>query len=1105
MSNYPKIFSLSTVGIRQHNNYDYLFHEVRTDFTGRNGTGKSIIADLMQLIFIPYSDLWKSGTEGLNKQDRRVWGMPLPKKYINFAYAFLNIEKSKGKFVTIGVYIPRNRQPVRPFIVSRVNESENKSKDKTLIPFDFSLKAEDFLTDSKAVLSINEIKQNLLLSDLKLQDFYQKDNITQYFDIIYKAELCPIDLTRESNLKAYAKVLQSFSRAKSLNINNSKSLQNFLFEDDEEIKQVFVEQKEQLENYIKQYRRDSESIDDLEKKQQRLIELKSVNENYTKKKDEYFSSDVINSFNKYGEEKKAYYTNQKALERAKKSIGIHKSKLQESLIGLCAQYIYLKKSSQHLWNKYKEEKPNYSETILKKKQEEVENLGFTIKTIESIKKVYERYDSSAEKIVSKFEEQEVIKENKRRIDKLKAISSFSDFEVSEWSKDFIKAKSKYQNRLHSINKEIDNLYELLKLYDNKNPNSLFQWAIHQNTPFTLAQETVLMYLRNIATDRKKVSEVTRYTEEPLKLLNSFSEAENGIWLHLGHLTEFIAYASNPKFADVNNTKIVLENDKTELNKKVLELESERDSIQSLDKDLSNIGYNIEYCEIWKCRKQVENYLFDDEVSAANIENMNKVLDSINSYDKLKGKHVNLQKQITDIARKDEKLDAKINQYSKELDEYNDKIGECKKDISNPFKEIPFPENLYIDAYEKKHIQMRDELKNLEKSLDAIKLSISTQGSNIKSCIEKEPLLKKNFDQSENEFNKKKGALESKTNLSFDSLMHVGDLSDDKIEQIKSEYEDQKEKYHQEFTKVVETFEETKGGKNAELIVNEYNFDTLVRVLCGKFKLENLAPELSRLNDELANFGKLQLEIIFNVFSKVEKNYRKLKTLVVHLNNFFKQNKISNDYIFRVDFKDRTEISIDWIDKMRNSAKTQAYGKDLFSDLENSDELSPEQLIINIAKKFSKIKNCELADLLNPKYYFELNVGMYDDENNSNSGSGGQAYTALALLCIGRMSVIQKERKPGVKFIIIEELSNIDDTNFNTFPEIARQFGYQLLTMTPKPFGSYTKDDWFLHMLSKGTDKEINYTPMSFFKTKNSKEYLSDYMKRNELENITNTQ
>lgn len=52
MKQYPRIFSLSTVGIIYHNNCDYLLHPLRTDFTGGSGSGKSVIADLLQLIFV---------------------------------------------------------------------------------------------------------------------------------------------------------------------------------------------------------------------------------------------------------------------------------------------------------------------------------------------------------------------------------------------------------------------------------------------------------------------------------------------------------------------------------------------------------------------------------------------------------------------------------------------------------------------------------------------------------------------------------------------------------------------------------------------------------------------------------------------------------------------------------------------------------------------------------------------------------------------------------------------------------------------------------------------------------------------------------------------
>ena len=61
--NYPRIYSLSTVGILKHYMHDYLFHSLRTDFVGGNGVGKSIIGDLLQLMFIYDTDLIKFGTE----------------------------------------------------------------------------------------------------------------------------------------------------------------------------------------------------------------------------------------------------------------------------------------------------------------------------------------------------------------------------------------------------------------------------------------------------------------------------------------------------------------------------------------------------------------------------------------------------------------------------------------------------------------------------------------------------------------------------------------------------------------------------------------------------------------------------------------------------------------------------------------------------------------------------------------------------------------------------------------------------------------------------------------------------------------------------------
>src|SRR5690606_17429175 len=121
---YPNMFSLSTVGVRNHYLQDYLFHPLRTDFTGDNGVGKSIIADLRQVILVGRSSLCKAGTEGTDEKKRQVRTIPLDHSENNFTYAFLNIEIQKNKFIVIGTYIPTNKGAVRPFIIHSPKEED---------------------------------------------------------------------------------------------------------------------------------------------------------------------------------------------------------------------------------------------------------------------------------------------------------------------------------------------------------------------------------------------------------------------------------------------------------------------------------------------------------------------------------------------------------------------------------------------------------------------------------------------------------------------------------------------------------------------------------------------------------------------------------------------------------------------------------------------------------------------------------------------------------------------------------------------------------------------------------------------------------------------
>ena len=110
---YPRIHSITTVGIRNHVNINLLIHEMRTDFTGQSGSGKSLVgADIPQLI-LTAGRYYKSATKPKGNVSRDYNTLPLK----DFGYCFMNIEKKKHQYITIGVFIRKSPKQLYPFIV----------------------------------------------------------------------------------------------------------------------------------------------------------------------------------------------------------------------------------------------------------------------------------------------------------------------------------------------------------------------------------------------------------------------------------------------------------------------------------------------------------------------------------------------------------------------------------------------------------------------------------------------------------------------------------------------------------------------------------------------------------------------------------------------------------------------------------------------------------------------------------------------------------------------------------------------------------------------------------------------------------------------------
>jgi hypothetical protein len=315
--------------------------------------------------------------------------------------------------------------------------------------------------------------------------------------------------------------------------------------------------------------------------------------------------------------------------------------------------------------------------------------------------------------------------------------------------------------------------------------------------------------------------------------------------------------------------------------------------------------------------------------------------------------------------------------------------------------------------------------------------------------------------------------------------------------LKEASDNEYETYKTNYVETTTGFEETKEGKNAEVSYerqnHSYSFSVLERALLGN-KIRTTDDITSALQD--ANNNRTQIadnirDSMIKIFSRTSKGYNDFKTQVQTINTFFVNRKISGKYHFNVAFEPNPNVKIDDIEKMAYDIRQAATRGELQFDQSITDFLE------EFFKKMAKLKDrVPVAQLLDPKTYFHLSTRLEDEFGEDISGSTGESYSAIALLGVARLST-QKAKSKGLRFIILEELGSMDNTNFNIFPAIAEEFQYQIITMAPHTFNIGLSDEWYAHHLIKGkVSDKINYYPSSsYFKTKDCSESLRTYLNK----------
>lgn len=1079
MKKFPRIHRLSTVNIIYHQDYDYDFDKIRTDFAGDSGVGKSLIADLLQLIFVG-SGFFKTAT--LSDGERPPRTMVFQKKGIDMGYAFLNIEKSPNQFIVIGVYIQNNETQTKSFVIQN---GFNFEEDCILESFDKPLSYKDFIRQNdRAVRPIDvNTTNNIIENLLETRQLGMKVmNHRQYFKILSNNEIIPLEFVKyEESVKIYTEIIRTFARGNKIDFSKDNELKRFLFGEKEKntIFEKYENIKNDIEKNIIEHGDTLKDIENIKEKQAKLKELLERKKAKEETNDKWLIANI--GFCKYQFNQASQFVNNATLDIVKNF------------------------QSTHLLDKFLEEKKGIFEKE-KLKIDEIFGKPTDIKhEFQRVQKVYQWLDTHQKENINNltliYQEQRdnyVLKIKITELEtKLNQLYIFNDFKESNWVKGFSVGLDWNNNEIAKIEVQILEK-ELLENFSNlDNVDSLGYWAVNSNKPFTIEQESILMYFQKLST-QKPLSPIVenRYLPNPSSFFENpiiFQENKNGFWLNLGGVYEFIEYVEEQKLSPKNFSNVI-DNITTwndSLKGEISELKLKEKQLRNLLNHFKNIS--SELIDAYAVKDKINRYAFDNSLNVSEgefqsclnsyfdkdrIEKEYKIFEQINNRRDINSNNLlqtgiilGLIKPILDLKILYDKIWENEKIETKTLPELNINWGETHELWKEYFDKIKIPSpEVYqykVNDFKEKR-QKLEEIKDLTKKYSHIKIdevefsetnpsALFTKANNAKEAY------KSYFEDIAN-FNLKSEATKFiDENLDFialgreilpNILRNESNLSDeDVVEKTDSWLHTIAEK----------SFDFTKGkAKNLKIILEE---------------LSNTIEEYKTLHGRIRNF-----------FTGQKAN----------------GNLISNEFEIKMKWQEGI-LKEKWLtDFSKNANDWNGLFQNIALEELLSQKISFDEFTISAFEKLSEsIAKPDIKKLLDPNSYFSLDFKMKKDDGWDNMGiSTGQNYAAVALLCIARLSIIEKPKigkkdVKGIRFMPIDEAEGLG-SNFDMLYRIAQDEDYQIITMSIGTLDFIEEGKqtiYILHRNFEETKMPINYPPEKISNTLlNEKEnYATDEM------------
>lgn len=1087
MKKYPFIYSLSTLGLIHHQEFDYKFHPFRTDFIGESGSGKSMIADLIQLIFVG-SEAFVSATQAVGKREPEGMVLTEGGHSKTMGYAFLNIEMEPNKYLIAGAYIETGNKNVQAFIIQQ-------GFDKDSIAYlDSPISYKDFVIDDQ-IQPLDRLKDMFSEKGFFCQSWLR---LKKYHELLYKLNIVPIDLAaNDRQLKGYAEIFQSFSRGKLIDTQKSSDLKDFLFgkEAANKIYDSYKTAVKDMEATLKDYGTNLKEIERVTSKYNSLLELGK-------------SRDESNRYQKNWIEKQLFYTYQEK-EKGQKEIAdiitdfslakqhyvIVRELLNNEILQLEQKLPELELEHDTANNKYQDSYAEYKQ---------VEKVEYWLKIC----------NCTIEQLPNRFSEDMQMRSYKtklsRFIEQLKEKNLEQVFEGIEPKNSIVIISQFLNDNIADLKSQIDSK-EILKRFSNlKDPESFAYWAIQQKRAFSLEEESVILEFQKLP--RKKSENRDEYLPSPnefIAALQIVDKEENGFWVNLNGVRRFVPNTSKQVFntTDVQAIESYFATYSNSLEQELVQHNKMLNNYQELQLILLNLSKPNDSLAAYLIKHKIAIYQFIEPLNISETE-FERALTIYKNSVEIK-EHYLLAKQNLDET-KNQLSDNKVllNVYKSHQDVAIG-IGNLPEEFAGS-REFSGIEERINQNYELTKANVATMFKLATDKIAFVNKNKILVQPKLYSIAGIQDKLKA-FQDWEQKLDKAKQQYQQLYLILPDKL-----TSNNYIQEPKSESDaffNAERVYIDNWNNIIQKYipseayrieEKNNLTELAKHLLPEAFHDAVLSDRSESTTIEAIANYLHRINDKNRQLNNRKIQKIKDLLHEVDVAISEQENTIRRINNFLKNESVNSKQQRIIDFQEPdtflpkgTNITGGYKATLKKS-NTSSFSKEwMFKFLENlenatnnfaarlAEKIDLEQMIITAFQESGGYYNAQVTvqKLLDPSVYYDVTFNMESDSGRVNKGSTGQTYAAIALLCIARLSVMDneegKKQQPAVRIMPIDEAEGLG-SNYDMLHDVAQKYDYQVISLSIGPVGKFKDGEQYIYMLHKNMETEaaVNYMPMA---------------------------